>query len=156
MRLKPSDLMHELRNIDDLRPHPENPNNGDTDTISKSIKRHGVFRAVVVSIDDYILAGNHTVAEAIKANETQIWVTKLPIKHDGQQAMEIMLIDNESHKGSRYDDGQLAKVLEELPTLEGTGFSDEDLAKLLEKIDAEFSPLDDRDVCDMCGARLNR
>ncbi len=156
MRLKPTDLQHELVNIDTLRPHPRNPNNGDTEKIKKSIKRHGLFRDLIVSSDDYILAGNHTAAEAIALGETQVWITRLPLKHDADQALQIMLIDNESHKGSKYDEGQLAALLEDLPTLEGTGFDQKYLDDLVAKLDEPFSPLDKRDVCSMCGARVNK
>lgn len=156
MRLKPTDLRHELVDLDSLRPHPDNPNNNDGKKLGKSVKKHGLFRGVVVSNDGYILAGNHTVAKAIELGDKQGWITRLPFNHREQQAIEIMLIDNESHKDSSYDEGQLAALLERMPSLEGTGFDKEYLDKLIKKIDSPFSPLDSRDVCSMCGARVNK
>jgi ParB-like chromosome segregation protein Spo0J len=156
VRFKPTDITYQLVDIDDLRPHPQNPNNGDLETLEKSVRKHGVFRSLVVSQDMVILAGNHTCAAAIKAGETQVWAGILPIKHDSEQAIKVMLIDNQSRKKAKDDVGLLVKLMEGMPSLEGTGFDRKELDELIEKCNSDFSPLDDRDVCEMCGARLKR
>jgi ParB-like chromosome segregation protein Spo0J len=144
MRLKAGDLSHELVATDQLRPHPRNPRNGDLDVLAESIREHGQYRALVVSQDGYILAGNHTYAAALEQDIRELWVTRLPLDHDDPQAVRIMLVDNRAGDlaAHRYDDGLLVALLQELPDLSGTGFDDRALAELLEK-DRDVSAEDD-------------
>jgi ParB-like chromosome segregation protein Spo0J len=144
VRLTPEQVKPELVEIDRLRPHPENPRNGDLELIGSSIERHGVFRTIVVSSDDVVLAGNHTYAGAIEKGETQLWISRVPFEHTDPQAREIMLIDNRTADLARYDEAQLLQLLQTFDgDLDGTGYDQEAVDDLLAKLQRdEHMPLD--------------
>lgn len=120
-----------------LKPHPDNPNNNDVDMLERSIKRHGQFRAIVISQDGYVLCGNHTLHGAIAAGEKEVAVHRLPLTHDDPQALEILLADNRSGDDRQYDHGQLFDILTKVKdtenSLEGTLWSPDEFSKLLEE-----------------------
>lgn len=137
MRLTPEQVKPELVEIGQLRPHPENPRNGDQEAINASIAEHGVFRTVVVSSDDVVLAGNHTYAGAIEEGETHLWISRVPFTHTDEQARQIMLVDNRAADLGRYDTAQLVKVLQDLEDIEPAGYGDDDLKELVERLERE-------------------
>lgn len=134
-KLRPADLKTELVSIDSLKPHPRNPRASDPARLAQSIGAHGQYRAIVVSSDGYILAGNHTWMGAIEAGQEQIWVHQLPLKHDDPQALEIMVVDNKASDDSKNEDGLLAELLaeirEEQGGFEGTLYDEDEAEKLL-------------------------
>jgi hypothetical protein len=132
VRLKPDDIVHEIVDISTLKPHPRNPRNGDIDVIGDSIASHGVYRSIVVSSDDYILAGNHTYAAAMEKGVKRLWIGRVPLRGDAPQALAIMLVDNRANDlaAGRYDEGLLLEVLHDAP-LEFTGYEPEDVQRLI-------------------------
>jgi ParB-like chromosome segregation protein Spo0J len=135
MRLTADQVKPELVKIETLRPHPANPRNGDLELLEGSVRRHGVFRTIVVSQDDVILAGNHTYMAAMGQGEEQLWISRVPFDHTDRQATEIMLVDNHAADSAQNDDAQLATVLATLDgDLAGTGFDDKDLKRLVDEL----------------------
>lgn len=129
-----STLTAESVAIDSLRPHPHNPRNGDTDAIQESLRVNGQYKPIVVADDGTILAGNHTYAAAAALGWDAISVVRLPVAADSEAATRIMLADNRTSDLGRYDDAQLAELLQLLDAdtgLIGTGYDSDDLSDLL-------------------------
>ena len=126
-------LTHLLVAADQVRPSPTNPRNGDTDAIVASMRRNGIFRPVYAQRSTgHILAGNHTYAAMIELGADEIPVIWLDV--DDEHASRILLVDNRSADLGQYDDGLLVSVLQSLPDLDGTGYTDEYLAELVAAI----------------------
>lgn len=129
-----STLTAESVALDSLRPHPNNPRNGDTEAIQESLRVNGQFKPIVVADDGTILAGNHTYAAAAELGWDTISVVRLPVQYDSEAATRIMLADNRTSDLGRYDDAQLAELLQLLDAetgLDGTGYDSDDLSDLL-------------------------
>lgn len=117
-----------LTPIDDLRPHPDNPRNGDTDAIIDSLTTNGMYRPLYTTRDGVILAGNHTYAAALELGATTLPVIRLDV--DTDQAHRIMLGDNKIADLGWYDDALLLDLLDRLTDtdqgLSGTGYTNDD------------------------------
>lgn len=136
--------------------HPENPRRGDVDAIAESIDTNGLYRPVIVQESTgHILAGNHTYLAAVQHGEEEIPVVYLDV--NTEQARRIMLADNRHADLGDYDDEMLAAVLNSLPDLEGTGYTDEDLQALLDaqELPEDVAPEDPAPsaprLCPACG-----
>lgn len=122
--------------IDGLTPYGRNPRHGDVDLIAESLDTHGQYRPIVVRTGtNEVLAGNHTLAAAKQLGWKRIAVTFVDV--DDDQAARIVLVDNRAADRAGYDDAALVELLESLPDLAGTGWTDADLADLL----AETEPV---------------
>lgn len=124
--------------IDDLHPHPDNPNRGDVEAIAASLDEFGQYRAVVALPDGTILAGHHVVEAIRHRGGTEVRVDT--IDTDPQTAKRIMLADNRiAELGDGLDPDQLLAVLESLDgDLVGTGYDDE----FYEALQATLNPPD--------------
>jgi ParB-like chromosome segregation protein Spo0J len=157
---------HELRTVvvptDSLRPYHANPRRGSIDVIVESLRVNGQYRPLVVnSRTSEVLAGNHTLYAAQQLGWSEVAVTFIDV--DPEQAARIVLVDNRSNDLAAYDDDLLAGLIESLPDLAGTGYSDDDLADLLDQLgrgeipafdeQAEQPSLDSTNprVCPSCG-----
>lgn len=133
-------LTTEHANITTLTPHPDNPRNGDTDTIAESLRVNGQFRPIVVARDGTILAGNHTYAAAMQLGWEQLDVVRLDVDPASDDAKAVMLADNRTADRAWYDTGLLVALLDELAASErglaGTGYEDDDLDQLRRVLDA--------------------
>lgn len=130
--------------IDSLHPYEENPRNGDLEAIKESLEKNDQYRPIVVnSRDNRILAGNHTYAAAIELGWKEIAATFVDV--DDEQAKRIVLVDNRTNDLAWNDDAMITSLLSELPTLEGTGYTDEALQELLAKqaLPLEFKEYDE-------------
>lgn len=126
------------RPLADLRPHPRNARNGDTDVIRESLRVNGQYRPIVTTTDGTILAGNHTYAAAAEEGWESLACVVLDLDPDGPDALHVMLADNRTADRGTYDEGALLDVLAALSVdagLAGTGYSDEDLAALRDTLD---------------------
>lgn len=132
-------LKTELVPIGELRQHPSNPRAADPELIAQSMRAHGQFRAIVIAKDGTILAGNHTYQAALSLGYEAMWVHRLPVEPDSQQALEIMLADNRTSDFSRYDEAVLAQLLSALDEegLHASAWDPGDAKRLLEKVAAE-------------------
>jgi hypothetical protein len=125
-----------LQDINTLKPHPENANNGDVDAIVESILVNGFYPQPIVVNEDTneIVIGNHRYFALMELGSELAPV--LYIDSDAEATLRIMLADNRINDLRRYDMGQLKNLLERLSGtdtgLKGTGFADDYLQKLAE------------------------
>lgn len=104
---------YELADIDDLKPHPDNPRVGEVGTIAASIDAHGFYGAVVVQKSTgYVLAGNHRLSAARAKGLTQI--PAIYIDADETLAKRILLVDNRASERATWDHEALAELLGDL------------------------------------------
>ncbi len=124
--------------VGDIRPHPDNPRQGDVDVLMESLRVHGQYKPIVVSEDGVILAGNHTYFAAMELGFPQMDVVRLPFPFDDPRATKVMLIDNRSADKADYANADLARVLQSLDDdFTGTGFTDTDMDDLLALLEEE-------------------
>ena len=123
-------LSIEQVSVDDLEPHPQNPRRGDVNVIAQSLEANGQFRPLVISKDNIVLAGNHTLQAAQSLGWGEVDVVRLEVDGDSAEATRVMLADNRSSDLGTYDDSDLVQVLAELDDLLGTGYDVDDLADL--------------------------
>lgn len=115
--------------IDSLRPHPENPRDGDIGAIAQSLSTLGQYRPIVARADGLILAGNHTYRAAKMLGWKEIAVTY--IKCTDEEANRIVLVDNRTADHGSYDKDALKRLIASLPEWNGTGYTPEDVSELL-------------------------
>lgn len=125
-----TDLTTETVALSGLRPHPDNPRNGDTEMIAESLRVNGQYKPIVVAKDGTVIAGNHTYAAALSLGWEDIAVVRLPITPRSKAAKRIMLADNRTADLGRYDEAQLLAELRDLDDLLGTGYHPDDLVAL--------------------------
>jgi len=121
--------------IDTIRPHPENPNQGDVGALTLSLKHHGQYRAIVVSeATGNIVAGNHTYLAAKANGETKILAHLIP-GLSLEDEKRIMVADNQYARLATSDDALLVELLTELAEsqdgLIATGYDGDDLDLLI-------------------------
>jgi len=117
--------------VDDLKPHPDNPNRGSVDDLQTSLEQFGQFRSIVATKDLTILAGHHLWQAAKELGYKTMRVDILDV--DDKTGRKIMLADNRlADLGMGPDLDLLLKNLEELHgDIAGTGF-DEEYLRMLE------------------------
>lgn len=137
--------------LDNLTPFEGNARRGDIDKIAESLFANGQYKPIVVNrgthtgVENEVLAGNHTVAAAKSLGWEKLQAVFVDV--DRASALRIVLADNQTSDLATNDTQSLVALLQELPDLDGTAFSDEDLAALLAEIETpEFSPDDEDDV----------
>ncbi|MBH0778803.1 ParB N-terminal domain-containing protein [Nocardia bovistercoris] len=130
--------------VKDLTQYPGNARRGDVPLIAESLKANGQYRPIVVQKSTgYVLAGNHTLQAAASLGWKQIDVHYVDV--DDETARRIVLADNRTGDKGGYDVADLLALLEELPDLEGTGYTDADLADLVAAADAVGDGDDDNE-----------
>jgi DNA modification methylase len=136
--LIPAGLTPLAVDISTLHPYPGNAKKHDIAEIRKSLRRNGgQYKPVVVQRSTgYVLAGNGTLEAMLL--EGAATVAAVFVDADDETARRINLADNRIQElGGGYDDYALAALLQDLPTLDGTGFDQEFLDELLEGLDPE-------------------
>ena len=127
----------EMIPIDELRPHPKNPRQGDVGAIAESIKTNGWYGSLIVQTStNEIIAGNHRWLAAKSLGFTELPVTYLDI--DSDLALRILIADNRTSDLANNDESALAKILEQLSLesgLVGLGYDNDDLEQLLKMLD---------------------
>lgn len=119
--------------LDDLRPHPQNPNRGAVDEIATSLEEFDQYRSIVVNQDLTILAGHHVWRAAQQLDRGEIRCDV--VEADADESLRILLADNRlAEKGEGYDLDRLLSALESTENLAGTGFDDEFLGALQESL----------------------
>ena len=122
-----SDLEPLLTNIDSVRQHPENYNCGDLEAIAESIEVNGMYRPIYVqSSTGYIIAGNHTWEACKHLGAQKIPVVRLDC--DDEEALRVMLADNQTASLAKPDNGQLMVLLDRLAqrvSVQGPGVAEE-------------------------------
>lgn len=127
--------------IDDVVPHPDNPNNGDVDAIVESIHLHALYAGVVAQASTRrIIVGNHRYAALMELGATRLPVTWADV--DDDLALKILLGDNKIGLLAKQDEGQLLDLLRRLDSYAGTGFTPRDLERLIARVEAPLDLLD--------------
>lgn len=101
---------YEVRSVDALLPHPDNPNRGDPDMIADSIGDLGFFGAVLVQESTgRIIAGEHRWRAAKLAGLAEVPV--LVLDADDDLTRKILLSDNQYARLAAWDEDALAALL---------------------------------------------
>lgn len=150
----------------DLALFHKNPRIGDVDAIAASLRAHGQYKPVVVNRGTHtgrpleVLAGNHTVKafrdllESDPEDEGWRGVSCWVVDVDEDRAARIVAVDNRTSDLGSFDDQVLSDLLESLPDLEGTGYSDDDLEMLndilegapdLDELEDEYGEPEEKD-----------
>jgi DNA modification methylase len=135
--------------VGDLELHPHNARQGDIGAIMQSLEAHGQFRPIVVQKSRMrVIAGNHTLQAAQLVGMKTISAVLLDV--DDDQALRILLADNQTGDQATNDPAILADLLEGLIHsdlgLEGTGFTGDDLDDLLVEFEPEIIIEDVKEV----------
>lgn len=120
--------------VNELKPHPDNPNRGSVEDLAVSLEQFGQFRSIVAQPDGTILAGHHLVQAAKKLGLPTMRVDV--VECDDSTARKIMLADNRlADLGLGPSLDLLLKNLEELDgDILGTGFDDDYITMLEEAV----------------------
>jgi len=141
------DLAGLLTPIENLTPHPDNPNNGDVEEICASIETNGMYGPILAQRStNHILRGNHTYLACQILGATEIPVTYADV--DDIHALRILMGDNKIAAMAVRDPAiELANLerLIEQDSLSGTGYSDYDIENLRKLIDTPLHLPDHRD-----------
>lgn len=129
------DVRDKLVPIDQVRQHPDNPNNGDVEALIESIKVNSFYTTITADrATGYILAGNHRYQALHALGATHIPVVWLDKDRDG--TIRILVGDNKTGKLAVVDSGQQIELLRELAEsnlgLAGTGFTEDSFLQLLQ------------------------
>lgn len=113
-----------------LKKHPSNARVGNVRLIKESIDGNGFVGALIVQRSTgHILAGNHRFQAAVELGMDTLPVIYVDV--DDEHALAIMLADNRTTDVAGYDDKALLELLEQLPSLAGTGYDKDDFNDLL-------------------------
>ena len=115
--------------ISSLTAYPTNPRRGDIDAIALSLTAHGQYRPIVVQASTkFVLAGNHTLKAAKKLGWKKIKAVLVDVDED--TAKKIVLADNRLTDLASYNEPLLKSLLQALPELDGTGFTQSEVDTL--------------------------
>ena len=138
--------MVEFIKIEDIKLHPENPRDHleeQIEKIAKSISELDWGRPIIISKDNYILAGEGAYLAAkdvLKYKEVPF--SRMKHLHDSPEAIAYMLADNKLGEESDWNYGKLQKINTDLKiagfdvTL--TGFNEIELQEIDTKIIGEL------------------
>ena len=129
--------------IEQIEPHPDNPNEGDVEAIVESVIVNGCYRPVWVSRrSNRIVGGTHLYLAHLQVGASHVpvdWVTC----RDDEHELRILIVDNELTRKGIYIEPILIESLQRLKDtpvgLAGTGFDRGALERLVEN---EKRPLD--------------
>ena len=123
--------------IDRLHLNPSNPRLNDPAVphVAASIRRFGFQQPVVAKRSGEVIAGNTRLKAARSLGLVQVPV--IWFEGSDLDATAYGIADNRTHEFAEWDQGALAKLLEELraeDALEGVGYSGEDIDALLDEL----------------------
>lgn len=126
-------LVIEYVPIDDIVPFPDNPNDGDVDSVAESIDEFDQYVPLVVQRSTgRIVKGNTTYRALMRRGRTHAAV--IFRDYDDVTARRVLLGDNRHRDRAKTHDDRLAEMLAELSeadALAGTGYDDDFLDDLL-------------------------
>lgn len=164
-----SNVVDDLIDCEQVKPHPQNPNNGDEDEVRESILANGVYRHIYADRKTkQIVAGHTQYAVEIELQlEDGIDRPRVPVSWvDGdnpQHVLKMLSVDNAAARKAKLDKALQLDLLRDLDDLRGSGYDDDELAALAAELDASFEPIDDDDTkldeldakpCPKCGYDL--
>lgn len=113
-----------------LKEHPDNPRQGDDQAVASSVEANGFFGAIMVQRSTgYVIAGNTRLRVARAQGAKKVPAFWLDV--DDDTARRILLADNRVGDLAHYDEAALLDLLQNMGTLDGTGYTDADLDDLL-------------------------
>jgi hypothetical protein len=124
-----------------LKPMASNPNthpDSQIESLARSIRTWGIPLPILVDENQVVLAGNGTLAGAIKAGLTHVPVCRA-IGWTDQKKREYAVLDNKLRQMSNWDDAVLkseVSAIVDSEYLESIGYADDEIDKLI----AETSP----------------
>lgn len=125
--------------ISQLQPHPQNYREHTSDQLDhlrQSLQTFGVYKNIVVARDNTILAGHGLVEAAQQLGLTTLPVHRRDLDPQEEEAIRLLVGDNETARLAIMQEQRLAGLLEQLAAspggLLGTGFDPEALAALVE------------------------
>jgi DNA modification methylase len=126
--------------IDRLHLNPANPRINDPAVphVAASIRRFGFQQPVVAKRSGEVIAGNTRLKAAQSLAQAQVPVVWF--EGSDLEATAYGIADNRTHEFAEWDQGALAKLLEELraeDSLEGVGYTGEDIDALLDELGEE-------------------
>lgn len=121
--------------IDQVKQHPDNPNNGDDDNLVESIQVNGFVTAITADANTgYIVAGNTRYRALLALGATQIPVI-WEDKWNAEGAVRYMVGDNASSRRAVMDEAALIELLGQLAETEkgltGTSITQSEYEKML-------------------------
>jgi hypothetical protein len=121
--------------IDQVRQHPDNPNNGDDENLLESIQVNGFVTAITADANTgYIVAGNTRYRTLLALGATQIPVI-WEDQWDATGAKRYLVGDNASSRRAVMDEYALSELLGELRETElgllGTSVTNDEYDRLL-------------------------
>lgn len=150
------------RQISELTPHPRNYNGHpqpQVDALALSMEESGFYKNIVISSDDFILAGHGAVEAAAQIGLEALPAVQMPFTHDDPRAIKIVVADNSLALFSEQDDQLMAELLREIHDagdLAVTGY-DEMMLDALEQVirppdqlmGQDFDPLEEWEAAGM-------
>lgn len=126
----------------DIKPHPDNYNNGDVDEIEQSLILDGCYRPIYASKrTGHILAGHHLYEALLRQGLREVPVSWIDTDEAGE--LRIIAKDNQIARLARPDPGLLLKMLKKVAAgehgLAGTGFNEDHMLELLNHNAGGFS-----------------
>jgi len=121
-----------------IKPHPQNPRNHTPEQIQKianSIKELGWGRPIILSKDNFILAGHGAyIAATEKLHLKRVPFRKMDHNHDSPEALSYMIADNKLTDESDWNYGKLEPLMDKIDLesfdLSLTGFEEKELKEL--------------------------
>ena len=136
----------ETRDILTLKPHPRNKEwrthpPEQLKELGHLLSEFGWLRNVVVSSDDYIVAGHGIVEAAKMRGEPEVPCVVMPHKHDSPEAIKFLVAENTVQARAEVDQTGLAAVLADIQQqsatgLDGTGWDSGQLDALIGQLAA--------------------
>lgn len=128
-----------------LQPHPENYREHPEEQLMhlrQSLQEFGVIKNIVISRDNFILAGHGLVLAARGLGWETLPVRRLPLQHLDPLALKLVVADNETSRLGLRDDRALSALLGAIrrpaaSSLLGTGYD----AASVEELTASLHPL---------------
>ena len=156
--------MHSVR-ITKLHFYPGNARRGDIDLIADSLRVNGQVAPIIVNkgtkapdLANTILSGNHTCMAAQRLGWQDIGVEWVDL--DEEACKRVVLVMNRANDVASYDVEELLNLATDLPSLDGTGFTQDAIDAMLEAVEnttdelledaAGDQPADTYDLTVMC------
>jgi ParB-like chromosome segregation protein Spo0J len=125
---------YEMVDVNEVKLHPQNPNEGDLGAIMESISANGFWGALIVQASTmFVLAGNHRLMAA-----RELGISSVPaviVDVDDEQALRVLAADNRTARLGLDDQDALTQLLTMLAMtdsgLAGTGYDGDDLDAML-------------------------
>lgn len=117
--------------VDDLMPHPDNPNTGDVDSIVESMDENGWYGTITAQLSTKrILAGEHRWLAAKQKGALTVPVYFVDV--DDVTAIKILLADNATARRGVINRDKVTRLLEVVGDIRGTGIDASFLGEVAE------------------------